>query len=299
MYAIKKLTTAGGMVVHCFQVHKENITKVPNAKPGRDSIKYEIYGMEGIPDENENGEDDPAKKPRLDGPPLPDQPATFLPGAPSPALAPNVSKAHGILNPGFGVSAYPPQPGVSSAPPTPTPSLLPSPQPLPTVVAQGMPQVVATQVIAQGVPQVSPHLPPNFPPNMMWGRGPQPGYMGGYPPGPYPPGFPAPYGSPFPFHPPPPGQPHLQLAPSVPGQPYGNLYGAQSVHPNSLDHTATGNTVQSILIYEDNEVSMEEKRAELDRYRYDESKIKQQIDKLDKSIETRLSNMGNKFNIKI
>ena len=90
----KKLTTAGGMVVHVFQVHKENITKyallslitilihfisniflllllllllflfstftvsnvihhrVPNAKPGRDSVKYEIYGMEGIPDEN-------------------------------------------------------------------------------------------------------------------------------------------------------------------------------------------------------------------------------------------------------
>ena len=26
--------------------------RVPNAKPGRDSVKYEIYGMEGIPDEN-------------------------------------------------------------------------------------------------------------------------------------------------------------------------------------------------------------------------------------------------------
>lgn len=79
----KKLTTAGGMVVHVFQVHKENIQKycstilfiifinifihtfsiffsrltyisfrVPNAKPGRDSVKYEIYGMEGIPDED-------------------------------------------------------------------------------------------------------------------------------------------------------------------------------------------------------------------------------------------------------
>eukprot|EP01103_Thecamoeba_quadrilineata_P003275 TRINITY_DN1306_c0_g1_i1.p1 TRINITY_DN1306_c0_g1~~TRINITY_DN1306_c0_g1_i1.p1 ORF type:complete len:228 (+),score=29.92 TRINITY_DN1306_c0_g1_i1:28-711(+) len=58
----KKLSTAGGMVVHVFQVHKENITKVPNSKPGRDSIKYEIYGMEGIPED----ENDASKKPRLD-----------------------------------------------------------------------------------------------------------------------------------------------------------------------------------------------------------------------------------------
>eukprot|EP01102_Stenamoeba_stenopodia_P006808 TRINITY_DN189_c0_g1_i5.p1 TRINITY_DN189_c0_g1~~TRINITY_DN189_c0_g1_i5.p1 ORF type:complete len:200 (+),score=31.26 TRINITY_DN189_c0_g1_i5:167-766(+) len=58
----KKLTTAGGMVVHVFQVHKENVTKVPNSKPGRDSVKYEIYGMEGIPDEEELGESDPKKQ---------------------------------------------------------------------------------------------------------------------------------------------------------------------------------------------------------------------------------------------
>jgi len=40
------------MVVHVYQVHKETITKVPKAKEGRDSIQYEIYGMEGIPDDD-------------------------------------------------------------------------------------------------------------------------------------------------------------------------------------------------------------------------------------------------------
>ncbi|KAK9268225.1 hypothetical protein L1049_010668 [Liquidambar formosana] len=45
----KKLSTAGGMVIHVLQVHKEAVTKVPNAKPGRETTEIEIYGMQGIP----------------------------------------------------------------------------------------------------------------------------------------------------------------------------------------------------------------------------------------------------------
>ena len=33
----KKLSTAGGLVVHIVQVHKETIKEIPNAKPGRES----------------------------------------------------------------------------------------------------------------------------------------------------------------------------------------------------------------------------------------------------------------------
>ena len=47
----KKLSTAGGLVVHIVQVHKETIKEIPNAKPGRESTEWEIYGMTGIPDE--------------------------------------------------------------------------------------------------------------------------------------------------------------------------------------------------------------------------------------------------------
>eukprot|EP00612_Vaucheria_litorea_P000438 CAMPEP_0171458396 /NCGR_PEP_ID=MMETSP0945-20130129/4092_1 /TAXON_ID=109269 /ORGANISM="Vaucheria litorea, Strain CCMP2940" /LENGTH=236 /DNA_ID=CAMNT_0011984197 /DNA_START=96 /DNA_END=806 /DNA_ORIENTATION=+ len=47
----KKLTTAGGLVVHCLQVHRENIDKVQDAKEGRESAEFEIFGMEGIPPE--------------------------------------------------------------------------------------------------------------------------------------------------------------------------------------------------------------------------------------------------------
>ncbi|BBN08716.1 protein MpC2H2-12 [Marchantia polymorpha subsp. ruderalis] len=75
----KKLSTAGGMVVHVLQVHKESITKVPNAKPERESTEPEIFGMEGIPPEilaahdgDQGGLDDdekPAKVARVEIPP--------------------------------------------------------------------------------------------------------------------------------------------------------------------------------------------------------------------------------------
>lgn len=36
-----------------FQVHKEKVDKVPNALPGRNNVEIEIYGMEGIPEEDQ------------------------------------------------------------------------------------------------------------------------------------------------------------------------------------------------------------------------------------------------------
>ncbi|GLT52382.1 hypothetical protein SLA2020_257290 [Shorea laevis] len=68
----KKLSTAGGMVIHVLQVHKENVTKVPNAKQGRESTDIEIYGMQGIPPEvlaahyGEEEEETPSKAAKVD-----------------------------------------------------------------------------------------------------------------------------------------------------------------------------------------------------------------------------------------
>uniref|UniRef100_A0A1Q3G0E7 BED-type domain-containing protein n=1 Tax=Culex tarsalis TaxID=7177 RepID=A0A1Q3G0E7_CULTA len=45
----KKLYTGPGLSIHCMQVHKESIDKVPNSLPNRSNIEIEIYGMEGIP----------------------------------------------------------------------------------------------------------------------------------------------------------------------------------------------------------------------------------------------------------
>ncbi|KAJ3025818.1 UNVERIFIED_CONTAM: hypothetical protein HDU68_006628, partial [Siphonaria sp. JEL0065] len=46
----KKMNTAGGLVVHCMQVHKEVLIKLENTLPGRESVEVEIFGMEGIPE---------------------------------------------------------------------------------------------------------------------------------------------------------------------------------------------------------------------------------------------------------
>lgn len=48
----KKLYTGPGLSIHCMQVHKESIDKVPNSLPNRSNIEIEIYGMEGIPSDD-------------------------------------------------------------------------------------------------------------------------------------------------------------------------------------------------------------------------------------------------------
>ncbi|KAH7313688.1 hypothetical protein B0I35DRAFT_277365 [Stachybotrys elegans] len=45
----RRLNTAGGLSVHMNQVHKESLTQVENALPNRQGLEVEIFGMEGIP----------------------------------------------------------------------------------------------------------------------------------------------------------------------------------------------------------------------------------------------------------
>eukprot|EP00873_Tetraselmis_striata_P038776 jgi/Tetstr1/459040/TSEL_004508.t3 len=44
----KKLSTAKGLATHCYQVHRVEVTSVPNAKEGNGSIELDIYGMAGV-----------------------------------------------------------------------------------------------------------------------------------------------------------------------------------------------------------------------------------------------------------
>lgn len=271
----KKLTTAGGMVVHVFQVHKENITKVPNAKPGRDSVKYEIYGMEGIPDEDqlEDGEN-PSKKQRLD----PNMPTPLLP-------TPLYSNQPGMYTPPvpgqFLPQTYPPYPGMQQMPTGPW-----------TPGATGM------------LPPPS-HIPPQFPPPPAGPNGPNGPMPGGAPPGAPPrPLFPLQNGpagapptapGPFPYANP----PHSQQPTSPPSLPFPPHL---QPPPHPLSHIQPPPYAQlqpqqadAYLVYDDETMSVEEKRAELERYRYDEEVLKQQMNKIDQSIEFRVSQMiGNR-----
>ncbi|KAK8395158.1 hypothetical protein O3P69_006123 [Scylla paramamosain] len=106
----KKLYTGPGLSIHCMQVHKETIDKVPNALPNRNNIEIEIYGMEGIPEEDlkeherqragrmgnssrrqeeEDDEDSQSSLPGQSNPPPPAVPSQGPPGPMGPMMGPN------------------------------------------------------------------------------------------------------------------------------------------------------------------------------------------------------------------
>lgn len=147
----KKLFTGPGLAIHCMQVHKETIDKIPAALPGRDSVEVEVYGMEGIP---EDPSDEPnAKNAKKDStvmnpvipPPLPPfsmippVPAIMpgFPPVPTGAVPPFISPFVPAALPGAPVPPriYPPVPMVPpmAAPPIPS---VPVP-PLPHVPVSG------------------------------------------------------------------------------------------------------------------------------------------------------------------
>jgi hypothetical protein len=100
----KKLFTGPGLQIHCMQVHKENIDRVPNSIKGRDNITLEICGMENVPEEDliehekqkrlkekeaesdsDSNEDDKLKNiAMLKQPPLLTQPPLLPPPLPAP-----------------------------------------------------------------------------------------------------------------------------------------------------------------------------------------------------------------------
>lgn len=61
----KKLYTGPGLSIHCMQVHKETIDKVPNSLSNRSNIEIEIYGMEGIPEEDVKEHDRQKQGPKI------------------------------------------------------------------------------------------------------------------------------------------------------------------------------------------------------------------------------------------
>lgn len=84
------------------QVHKEQIDKVPNSLPNRSNIEIEIYGMEGIPQEDlknhekqkngnksESDDDEPAiKKNKMEQPTMNAMPPQMM----MPNMVPNMAQ---------------------------------------------------------------------------------------------------------------------------------------------------------------------------------------------------------------
>jgi len=172
----KTMSTAHGMMVHVFQVHKDTIDSVPAAKEGRGSFDMEIYGMDGVPADIIEQKrikiygEAAAKKPRLDVPKMP-SPLYGSMGVPNPAqfmmqMSPQMSLYPGVGHPSIAQGMMPiPMPlpmhlPGTMMPPIPPPHMVPSqaPRPMP-------PLSDSTQAIMpdSNQPSTQPRLPPSMP----------------------------------------------------------------------------------------------------------------------------------------
>ncbi|XP_072382789.1 BUB3-interacting and GLEBS motif-containing protein ZNF207 [Diabrotica undecimpunctata] len=146
----KKLYTGPGLSIHCMQVHKETIDKVPNSLPNRSNVDIEIYGMEGIPaaDVREHERQKQGSRPANDSGSDDDEPAVKRP------------KPEGLLGTA---------PGVMQGMPNMVPGMMPPPG-----MPPGMPMGPMMQMGPMG-PHFMPHpgmqmMPPHMQ-QMMQGQG--------------------------------------------------------------------------------------------------------------------------------
>ncbi|GAA5909724.1 C2H2-type zinc finger protein [Sporobolomyces salmoneus] len=243
----RRLNTAGGLAVHLDQVHKVGTDKIENALPGRESFDIEIYGMEGVPaadlaawkkrQAEESGMPNPEDQQRQKKP-------RFAQVALTPAEAKSQLAAHRALM-GLVPNVATVIPSPLAAPPAQTPLAAP-PMPIP-----GMPLPPPGFVPPPGLPFPPPGFP-GLPP-------PPPGFPGfGLPPPP--PGFAPPPG----FIPPPgmPLPPHLAGAPPAIPLPVQPPRPVREKVPSSSVTLKPG----TLLVFGDNDVSPEEKRAKLSQY---------------------------------
>jgi hypothetical protein len=277
----KKMSTAHALMNHMYQVHKETMKKVQNAKEGRDSIELAIYGMAGVPqdvidqrnereakkgsddessehsgaDSDEGSEEEDEVKEEAPPPPRPTHPSA---AAPPPVMQPPQLPQFNPMLMGMRppMSMQMPMPGYYPPPP------------------MGMPPM-----LGRGLP-LPPSMPPSHPMNMM-GRGmpmqnmdaPPPPPMGAPPPPPtFPPLIQSPPQAVF-------SQPFTQRrsrspspGPSGPTPPPYNpssSYTGGRTAPVEGEEVDKKGNIRVLFVYKD-ELSMEEKRALLPRYRVDD-----------------------------
>lgn len=235
----KKMATAHALLNHMYQVHKETLKKVENAKEGRDSVEIAIFGMSGVPKElvdarrareaagekkqkkeqessDDEGDESSSEEEEAAAPAPPPPPVPQYPQPPQqPQFAPPPGYGAPFGHPPHGYNPHQPQ-----------------------------------QMMYPGMRPPMPGQPFN----------PMMGGMGGYPQQMRPPMQGMPGMPPFPHMqpmqppPPPPAEPrHAQ----VPAQPKGPVEGVESDKKG---------TTKVLFIFKD-VMSMEERRAQLPKYR--------------------------------
>eukprot|EP00736_Rhodelphis_marinus_P014234 Rmarinus@m.27491 len=283
----KKLNMISSLLVHAQQVHKTNITKVPNAIKGRDTTTIEIFGMEGVPEDDleakrieMRGGEPPAKKPKVEEADVTGLPPGVIPAVPGVAVVPAPFPA-APLPPGSIPGA--PYPGAQAPPGMPPYG---APPPMRPMGPPGMvpPHMMPPHLRPPGAPgAVPPPGMPGAPPPLAVGRGAPPPGVGMMPPGGPPPPHMAPPGGPptqplFPVQ-----QPATAQAPAAP---------ASAPVANGGTEAKKPGTKPVRLVFSLADKSMEEERAAQSRYRYDPTTVQSRISSLDRSIESRLSSLS-------
>uniref|UniRef100_A0A7I4YJR0 Zinc finger protein 326 n=1 Tax=Haemonchus contortus TaxID=6289 RepID=A0A7I4YJR0_HAECO len=164
--ATKKLFSGPGLAIHCMQVHKETIDKIPGAVPGRDSSQMEIYGMQGIPPGTSRGDEEPeAKRDRKDDmPPMPPGPMPGLPpmmgGMPPFPPFPMMHGMPPMVPPGMhhGMPPFMPPPPGMGMPPIP-PFGMPAPPPISTPSSAPLGPPMPPTKIGPTLPEPSREVP--------------------------------------------------------------------------------------------------------------------------------------------
>ncbi|KAJ1969328.1 hypothetical protein IWQ62_000693 [Dispira parvispora] len=314
----KRLNTAQGMVVHVAQVHKITVTKVPNALSHRQSPEVPIFGMEGIPQQdlvarqqaqrigNGDSSSQPANK----------RPKTNMGGTSQSALTPEELQQqlaqYQAQRQNAAAHGYP---GVPPMMPYMSPYGYPMPSYPPPHMPPGAPYPAMGQSPYPAVPG--------------WGGPPPPGYP--HPPVPGMTPYSAPATVPSLSTPPVvnsagsssasvPGAPSELATPPIPPQSFPQSQEPPVTTTNAAASTATtvpppnqlpaateqtGNAVappsttkvekKLKLVYTDNDVSVEEKRSRLSKYLFSAEIIKQQAQKLDNAIESRIADLKGKI----
>ncbi|XP_070703646.1 BUB3-interacting and GLEBS motif-containing protein ZNF207a isoform X2 [Pempheris klunzingeri] len=300
----KKLYTGPGLAIHCMQVHKETIDGVPNAIPGRTDIELEIYGMEGIPEkdmeerrrvlEQKNQETQKKKQNQDDSDEYDedDEPGPSfqqpVPGQPQAGYIPPMTQPG--MPPGAGAPGIPPG-SYSGIPP-----MMPGVPPMMPGMPPGMIPMGGMMPPGPGMPPMMPGVPPGMPPPV--GHRPGIAHMAQIPPAanmltrPAVPAVTVPSAQPdvtkplFPIagqsqqtvspHPP----PSTSSDPSKPTFPAYTQAAVAVASPNagsstvskppsavtSKPATLTTSSATSKLIHPDEDISLEELRAQLPRY---------------------------------
>ncbi|KAL0035209.1 hypothetical protein WJX79_006103 [Trebouxia sp. C0005] len=290
----KKLNTIQGLAIHCSQVHKINVEAVPNAMPGRDSVNVEIFGMAGVPEGAAPGvtvpvEDESDAKRAATGQGI-TTPSILAPGYPTPTaraayppqysapppygyppagMLPPGMPPPGYMHPGMPPHVYPPRPG---QPPMSMPPMRPPPgMPLPgqTMPLQGpggtsmppqngqpaytLPGHTPTSAPGAGQPLFpiggAPAAAGSLPPQPAGQPGGQPQAMGASPPG----------GSLFPIN-----VQDVGTRPAIATHP-----GTAAQQPADLKSVAEASAAtagDADLVWQEENVSMEERRAQLSKY---------------------------------